>query len=119
MARIKIDDLPVAENLTPEEEALLEGAGLRSCLGLEGLEDRQLMASHLAAALPVQPPALGGGASVGQVISAPQIEIHTGLTASAASGAEVLRLSSAAQGGDTRAVLEAKMRAFITDKILP
>jgi len=65
--RIKIEDLPVTENLTPEQEEQVEGAGLRSRrLSLEGLEDRQLMASHLAAALPVPPPALGP-ALVGQV----------------------------------------------------
>jgi Raf kinase inhibitor-like YbhB/YbcL family protein len=41
MARIRIDDLPVAEDLTPEQEALLQGAGLKSFRpSLEGLEDR-------------------------------------------------------------------------------
>jgi hypothetical protein len=30
MARIKIDDLPAAENLTPEQEELIQGAGPRS-----------------------------------------------------------------------------------------
>jgi hypothetical protein len=29
MSRIKIEDLPAAEALTPEQEALVEGAGLR------------------------------------------------------------------------------------------
>jgi phosphatidylethanolamine-binding protein (PEBP) family uncharacterized protein len=45
MDRIRIDDLPVAENLTPEQEALIIGAGLKSfrpCL--EALEDRWLPA---------------------------------------------------------------------------
>jgi hypothetical protein len=60
MARIKVEDLPVADNLTPEQEELIQGAGRRSFRPkLEGLEDRQLMASHLAASLPVPPPALG------------------------------------------------------------
>jgi hypothetical protein len=60
MARIKIEDLPIAENLTPEQEELIQGAGLRSFRPkLEGLEDRQLMASGLAGSLPVPPPALG------------------------------------------------------------
>jgi Raf kinase inhibitor-like YbhB/YbcL family protein len=43
MGRIKIDDLPVADNLTPEEEALLQGAGLRSFRpSLESLEAREV-----------------------------------------------------------------------------
>ena len=48
MARIKIDDLPVTEDLTAEQEALLLGAGLKSFRPtLEGLEDRQLMAASI------------------------------------------------------------------------
>ena len=48
MARIRIDDLPVADSLTPEEEALLLGAGLRSFRpSIEALEDRQLMAAGI------------------------------------------------------------------------
>ena len=48
MARIRIDDLPVAENLTPEQEALILGAGLKSFRpSLEALEDRQLMAAGI------------------------------------------------------------------------
>jgi Ca2+-binding RTX toxin-like protein len=44
MSRIHIDDLPAAENLTPEQEALIQGAGLRSFRpSLEALEDRQLL----------------------------------------------------------------------------
>ena len=43
MARIRIDDLPVPENLTPEQEALLLGAGLRSFRpSLESLEAREV-----------------------------------------------------------------------------
>src|SRR5262245_47163000 len=30
VTRIRIDDLPVAENLTPEQEELIQGAGLKS-----------------------------------------------------------------------------------------
>jgi Raf kinase inhibitor-like YbhB/YbcL family protein len=45
MARIRIDDLPVAEDLTPEQEALLLGAGLRSFRpSLESLETREVPA---------------------------------------------------------------------------
>jgi hypothetical protein len=44
MARIKIEDLPVAETLTPEQEELIEGAGLRSFKPtFEALEARQMM----------------------------------------------------------------------------
>jgi Raf kinase inhibitor-like YbhB/YbcL family protein len=43
MARIRIDDLPVAEELTPEQEALLLGAGLKSFRPtLESLEAREV-----------------------------------------------------------------------------
>jgi hypothetical protein len=53
MARIRIDDLPVAEDLTPEQEALIQGAGLKSFRpSLEVLEGRQLMSAHLGDALP-------------------------------------------------------------------
>jgi hypothetical protein len=45
MARIRIDDLPVADNLTPEQEALIQGAGLRSFRPtLESLERREVPA---------------------------------------------------------------------------
>jgi RTX calcium-binding nonapeptide repeat (4 copies) len=51
MARIRIDDLPVAEDLTPEQEALIQGAGLKSFRpSLEALEDRQLMAAGITLA---------------------------------------------------------------------
>jgi Raf kinase inhibitor-like YbhB/YbcL family protein len=45
MARIRIDDLPIAETLTPEQEALIIGAGLRSFRPmLEELERREVPA---------------------------------------------------------------------------
>jgi Raf kinase inhibitor-like YbhB/YbcL family protein len=45
MARIRIDDLPVADDLTPEQEALLQGAGLQSFRpSLESLEAREVPA---------------------------------------------------------------------------
>jgi hypothetical protein len=73
MARIRNEDLPVAEGLTPEQEELIQGAGLKSVRPkLEGLEDRQLMASHLAATLPVPAPAPGPEAvRLGQFLTAP------------------------------------------------
>src|SRR5262249_54519049 len=46
MTRIRIDDLPVAENLTPEQEALIQGAGLKSFRpSPEGLEYRFMPAA--------------------------------------------------------------------------
>src|SRR5262245_24182197 len=45
VTRIRIDDLPVAENLTPEQEALIQGAGLKSFRpSLESLEGREVPA---------------------------------------------------------------------------
>jgi hypothetical protein len=70
MARIKIEDLPVAENLTPEQEELLEGAGLRSFRPtLEGLEGREMMDAGLGSGLPlpVAPPPAYGAPQLGQV----------------------------------------------------
>jgi phosphatidylethanolamine-binding protein (PEBP) family uncharacterized protein len=50
VSRIRIDDLPVAENLTPEQEELIEGAGLKSFRPtLEALEDRKLMNAGMIA----------------------------------------------------------------------
>jgi Raf kinase inhibitor-like YbhB/YbcL family protein len=41
VSRIRIDELPIAENLTPEQEALIQGAGLKSFRpSIEALEDR-------------------------------------------------------------------------------
>jgi hypothetical protein len=76
MSRINIEDLPVTENLTPEQEELIEGAGLRSFRpSLEGLEDRQLMAGGLASALPVSQPTLEPAqVSVRQFLNTPQVE---------------------------------------------
>jgi phosphatidylethanolamine-binding protein (PEBP) family uncharacterized protein len=46
MARIRIDDLPIAEELTPEQEALILGAGLKSFRpSLESLEAREVPAA--------------------------------------------------------------------------
>src|SRR5262245_698231 len=59
MARIKIEDLPVAEDLTPEQEELILGAGLRSFRPtLEALEGREMMDAGLGRSLlpPVVPP---------------------------------------------------------------
>jgi len=45
VTRIRIDDLPVAENLTPEQEELIQGAGLKSFRpSLEALEVRDVPA---------------------------------------------------------------------------
>ena len=70
MARIKIDDLPVAENLTPEQEEQIQGAGLRSFRPtLESLEGREMMDAGLGHGLqpPVLRPAVGGAGQVGHV----------------------------------------------------
>src|SRR5262245_27597503 len=51
MTRIRIDDLPVAEDLSPEQEALILGAGLKSFRpSFEDLEDRQLLAVNITVA---------------------------------------------------------------------
>src|SRR5262245_2678844 len=51
MTRIHIGDLPVAENLTPEQEALIEGAGLKSFRpSLEALDAREMMDAGLGGA---------------------------------------------------------------------
>jgi hypothetical protein len=48
MSQIRIDDLPVAETLTPEQEELIQGAGLKSFRPtLEALEDRLMMAGDI------------------------------------------------------------------------
>jgi hypothetical protein len=53
MARIRIDDLPLGENLTPEEEALILGAGRRPSFRpmLESLENREMYAANVTAAV--------------------------------------------------------------------
>src|SRR5262245_2675956 len=70
MARIKIEDLPVADHLTPEQEELIQGAGLRSFRPtFEALEGREMMDAGLGHGLPlpVARPALGGADPAGQV----------------------------------------------------
>src|SRR5262249_35375629 len=70
MARIKIEDLPVADNLTPEQEELIQGAGPRWCRPtLEALEGREMMDAGLGHGLqlPVALPASGGADPAGQV----------------------------------------------------
>jgi hypothetical protein len=57
MARIRIDDLAVADRLSPQQEELILGAGLSFRPSLEALEDRQLMSAGLSI-LPLKPPAL-------------------------------------------------------------
>jgi hypothetical protein len=62
MAHIKIEDLPVGDNLTREEEELLLGAGLGTFRPtLESLETRQMMDAGLGSnlQLPIGPP-MGG-----------------------------------------------------------
>src|SRR5262245_51945461 len=50
--RIRIDDLPPVETLTPEEEPELFGAGPKKAhLRVESHEDRLVQASHLNATL--------------------------------------------------------------------
>jgi hypothetical protein len=83
MSRIKIDDLPVAENLTPEQEALLLGAGLKSFRpSIEALEDRQLMAAGITFAeatgvLRIEAAPEGSLASVRQVGSQVQVSLDS------------------------------------------
>src|SRR5262245_1492825 len=70
MARIEIEDLPVADNLTPEQEELIQGAGPRSFRPtLEALEGREMMDAGLGHGLqlPVALPASGGADPAGQV----------------------------------------------------
>ncbi|HEY7428050.1 MAG TPA: hypothetical protein VH682_27700 [Gemmataceae bacterium] len=63
MARIKIEDLPVGENLTPEEEERLFGAGWRSFRPmLESLESREMMDAGLGYGLQLQLAQPTGGA---------------------------------------------------------
>src|SRR5262245_42792023 len=50
MARIRFDDLPPLEQLSPEELEQVVGAG-RARLGLEQLESRELMAASVTANL--------------------------------------------------------------------
>jgi uncharacterized protein YkwD len=98
MSRIKIDDLPVAEDLTPEQEALIEGAGLKSFRPtLEDLERREMMDAGIGGALTTAPPP----AELGHVrtLEAPPTRVEMpAATLSAdqatAAKAEVLRLTN-------------------------
>ena len=50
VSRIRIDDLPVAENLTPEQEELIQGAGLKPFRpSIEALEAREMLATNVLA----------------------------------------------------------------------
>ena len=52
MARIHINDLPPIENLTPEQEEQILGAGRKSFRPmLESLENREMYAANVTAAL--------------------------------------------------------------------
>jgi hypothetical protein len=74
MARIEIKDLPVGENLSPEQEALLLGAGFRPFHPtFEALEAREMMDAAIGHAL-LAPLSQSGGA-------APQLG-HTRILAS-------------------------------------
>ncbi len=58
MSPIRIEDLPPDRELTPEELEKIQGAGRRSPnLEIEGLENREMFAAHLGAALPMGPQA--------------------------------------------------------------
>jgi uncharacterized protein YkwD len=86
MARIRVDDLPVADNLTPEQEALIAGAGLRSFRPtLESLETREVMSANFGEA-PVVPPPANNTFEYNVVpqhrTDAPRINIDAGDTAS-------------------------------------
>jgi hypothetical protein len=76
MARIKIEDLPVVENLTPEEEELIFGAGRRSFRPmLESLENREMMDAGLGFALQAPLAQSTGGAP--QLALVRQLAIET------------------------------------------
>jgi uncharacterized protein YkwD len=93
MARIHIDDLPPAEALTPEQEELLLGAGLRSFRPmLEGLETREVMSANLGSTLVAPPPAQTGPALFSELTRLPAANAQAGDTRVATARAEVLRL---------------------------
>jgi hypothetical protein len=79
MARITIDDLPAAEALTPEQEALLLGAGLKSFRPrLETLEGREVPASVALAngVLTIQANALGERVTVERIaLAGDQVQV--------------------------------------------
>jgi hypothetical protein len=86
MARIRIEDLPVAEVLTAEQEELIQAAGLRSFRPrVEGLEDRQMLDAGLGRSVMV-PLAPGAPAPVqAQEVAAP-MQVHLGPRAGRPSG---------------------------------
>jgi Raf kinase inhibitor-like YbhB/YbcL family protein len=88
MARIRIDDLPVGESLTPEEEALLLGAGLKSFRPtVDYLEARELMSAN-----PVTAPAFPSGAPlVRQAMNMNQTQIDYNGALSQAAGNNILQ----------------------------
>jgi phosphatidylethanolamine-binding protein (PEBP) family uncharacterized protein len=84
MARIRIDDLPVAENLTPEQEELILGAGLKSFRpSLEMLEVRDMPASlgfltnldFTNRVLTIQPLRPGDNTATVRINAADQVEV--------------------------------------------
>src|SRR5262245_40055401 len=104
MSRIKIEDLQATETLTPEQEEQIEGAGLRPFRPtLEGLEDRQVMASHLADA--PRPAALAGPAVVAS--ATPQVDI---MPTSSAPRAQAVSADAS--------FVEAQVRALLKDSII-
>jgi hypothetical protein len=111
MSRFQVEDLTSVETLTPEQEELIQGAGLQSFRPtLEGLEDRQLMASHLADALPMPPPAVRPAALDGPA-----------LVASANPEAEIVPTSSAPRALAVSAdasFVESQVRAILKDQII-
>jgi hypothetical protein len=82
MSRIVINDLPAAEGLTPGQEELVQGAGLRSFRPrIEALEDRQMMAANLGAALaPPKAPNLGPAFSnAADTLAAQKVVVENGV----------------------------------------
>jgi hypothetical protein len=72
MARIHVHDLPA--DLTPEQEELIQGAGLKSFKpGIESLEAREVYAAHLGAAVA---PELLASARVAALDPAPEVQQH-------------------------------------------
>src|SRR5262245_17775034 len=84
MTHIRIDDLPVAETLTPEQEALILGAGLKSFRpGMEALEGRDMPASlgfltnldFTDRVLKIQPLRPGDNTATVRINAADQVEV--------------------------------------------
>jgi hypothetical protein len=107
MARIRIDDLPITETVTPEEQEQILGAGRRSFRpSIEGLENREMYAANLGSALTPGLRALAdaarGDALVRTLTPANEVQVG-GLGATAASGG----LGSAGLAGPSPALDEA------------